>query len=178
VGWSQIAAIYTEQNAVSRHETARLFALLNMAMADGYISGLYWKRTYALWRPVTAIRTGDTDGNPATDPDPAWNSLRPTPPSAEYPSTHSVLGTAAAQILRHATGSDRFSFCMVSSSSVPAGSARCFTSFSEAAADQRRVARICRVPLPVHDGSRDDLGRAIGNYAIRHNLKPLRSYGR
>jgi hypothetical protein len=65
VGWSRIAAIYTEQNAVSLHETARLFALLNMAMADGYISGFYWKRTYALWRPITAIRKGDTDGNPA-----------------------------------------------------------------------------------------------------------------
>ncbi|HUE85713.1 MAG TPA: hypothetical protein VMO26_06510 [Vicinamibacterales bacterium] len=60
VGWSRIAAIYTVQNGTSLHETARLFALLNMAMADGYIAGFYWKRTHALWRPITAIRKGDT----------------------------------------------------------------------------------------------------------------------
>jgi hypothetical protein len=178
VGWSRIAAIYTEQNVVSLHDTARLFALLNMAMADGYISGFYWKRTYALWRPITAIRKGDMDGNPATDPDPAWNPLRPTPPSGEYPSTHAVLGTAASRILRHATGSDRFSFCMVSISSVPAGSARCFTSFSEAAADNAAS----RVYIGYHfrfaTRAGMNLGSAIGNYAIRHNLKPLRPNAR
>jgi hypothetical protein len=119
LGWSRIAGIYTLQNGTGLHDTARLFALLNMAMADGYIAGFYWKQTHALWRPVTAIRKGDTDGNPGTDPDPLWNALRPTPPSPDYPSTHSVLGSAAAQILRHVTGSDRFPFCMTSLSSVP-----------------------------------------------------------
>jgi hypothetical protein len=174
VGWSRIAAIYTEQNAVSLHDTARLFALLNMAMADGYISGFYWKRTYAMWRPITAIRKGDTDGNPVTDPDPAWNSLRPTPPSAEYPSTHAVLGTAAARILRHATGSDRFSFCMVSNSSIPAGSVRCFTSFSEAAADNAASRVYVGYHFRFATRAGMNLGSSIGNYAIRHNLKPLR----
>jgi hypothetical protein len=176
VGWSRIATIYTVENGTNLHDTARLFALLNMAMADGYIAGFYWKRTYALWRPITAIRTGDTDGNPYTDPDPAWNSLRPTPPSAEYPSTHAVLGTAAAQILRHVTGSDRFPFCMASGSSVPVNTARCFDGFSDAAADNAAS----RVYLGYHfrfatkAGTR--LGRQIGNIALRHNLKPLRAH--
>jgi hypothetical protein len=176
LGWSRIAAIHTVQNGTSLHDTARLFALLNMAMADGYIAGFYWKRTHALWRPITAIRKGDTDGNPETDPDSMWNSLRPTPPSAEYPSTHAVLGTAAARILRHVTGSDRFAFCMVSGSSVPAGSARCFKRFSEAAADNADS----RVYLGYHfrfattAGMR--LGQRIGRVAVSQHLRPLRPH--
>ena len=174
VGWSRIAAIYTLQNGTGLHDTARLFALLNMAMADGYVAGFYWKRTHAFWRPITAIRKAETDGNPETDPDPAWTSLRPTPPSADYPSTHSVLGTAAAQILRHFTGSDRFSFCMVSNSAEPAGSVRCYNRFSEAAAENAdsRVYIGYHFRFATTAGMR--LGRQIGNFAYRHNLEPLR----
>jgi len=176
VGWSRIAAIYTLRNGTGLHDTARLFALLNMAMSDGYIAGFYWKRTHALWRPVTAIRKGDTDGNSATDPDPLWNPLRPTPPSAEYPSTHAVLGSAAAQILRHVTGSDRFAFCMASLSSVPAGSERCFTRFSEAARENAasRVYIGYHFPFALRPGM--NLGRQIGNFALRHSLKPVRRH--
>lgn len=144
-----------------------------MAMADGYISGFYWKRTYAFWRPITAIRKADTDGNPGTDPDPTWNPLRPTPSSADYPSTHSVLGAAAAMILYRFAGSDRFAFCMASNSSVPVGSIRCYNRFSQAAlenADSRvrigyhfRFATVAGIKL----------GARIGHFAFRHNLKPL-----
>lgn len=174
LGWSRIAAIHTLEKGTRLHDTARLFALLNMAMADGYVAGFYWKRTYALWRPVTAIRKGDTDGNPDTDPDAAWTPLRPTPPSAEYPSTHGVLGSAAAQILRHVTGSDRFSFCMASGSSVPAGSERCYERFSDAAAENAdsRVYIGYHFRFATTAGMR--LGRQIGNFAVRHSLRPLR----
>jgi hypothetical protein len=175
VSWSRIAAIYTLQKRTGLHETARLFALLNMAMADGYIAGFYWKRTHALWRPITAIRQADTDGNLGTEPDLTWNPLRPTPPSAEYPSTHAVLGSAAAQILRRFTGSDRFAFCMASSSSVPTGSARCYERFSEAAAENAdsRVFIGYHFRFATQSGMR--LGRQIGNFAFGHSLEPLRA---
>jgi hypothetical protein len=178
VGWSRIAAIYTVQKGTGLHDTARLFALLNMARADGYIAGFYWKRSYALWRPITAIRAGDTDGNPNTEPDPTWNPLRPTPPSADYPSTHAVLGSAAAQILRRVNRSDRFAFCMASSSSVPAGSTRCFDRFSAAAADNAAS----RVSIGYHfrfaTTAGMKLGRRIGHVAWRDGLKPLRAHPR
>jgi hypothetical protein len=173
VGWSRVAAIYTAQNGTSLHDTARLFALLNMAMADGYIAGFYWKRHFALWRPVTAIREGDTDGNPATDPDPAWSPLRPTPPSAEYPSTHAVLGSAAARILRRFTRSDRFAFCMASQSSVPAGSVRCFERFSDAAADNAASRVFIGYHFRFATKAGMKLGRQIGNVASRR-LKAVR----
>jgi hypothetical protein len=174
ITWSRIAAIYTVQHGTDLHDTARLFALLNMAMADGYVAGFYWKRTYAFWRPVTAIRKGDVDGNPSTEPDAGWTPLRPTPPSADHPSTHAVLGTAAARILQRFARSDRFAFCISSSSAVPAGSARCYDRFSEAAAENAdsRVYLGYHFRTATRAGTR--LGQQIGNFAFTHNLRPLR----
>jgi hypothetical protein len=56
-------------------ENARLFALINIVAADTIIAGFDSKYTYNLWRPHHAIRLADTDGNPATDPDPTWSAL-------------------------------------------------------------------------------------------------------
>ena len=103
-GWSRVGNLVSARYGYDLHRTARLQALLNMAMADGFIVGWFQKRHFAFWRPVTAIRKGDTDGNRATKPDPSWLSLRPTPPLPDYPSTHSLLGGAAAEILRRFTG--------------------------------------------------------------------------
>lgn len=98
-----IWAVVAEANIISinenydLHETARLPALVNMPMCDGFISGWYWKRVHAFWRPVTAIREADTDGNPDTIQDTAWDSLRPAPALPDYPSTHSVLAGSSAE---------------------------------------------------------------------------------
>lgn len=88
-------------------QSARLFALLNAAMSDGFVAGWYAKYHYHAWRPVTAITRGDTDGNPNTSPDPHWMALLPTPEHPEYPSTHSVLSATAAGVLDCMLGEDR-----------------------------------------------------------------------
>ena len=75
-------------------EQARLFALVNFAMADGFITGFNTRYVYKFWRPVTAIRDGHADGNDETVGDPLWESFLNTPPIPDYPSTHSVLGAA------------------------------------------------------------------------------------
>ena len=85
VGWSRVGSLVSSRYRYDLHRTARLLALLNMAMADGFIAGWYQKRHFAFWRPVTAIRKADTDGNPATSPDPTWLPLRPTPPLPGLP---------------------------------------------------------------------------------------------
>ena len=82
-------------------ERARTFALLNMAMADAYIAGWDSKYHYNFWRPATAIRLAAQDGNPAA-PDASFETLLPTPPVPDMPSTHSALGMAAAAVLAHA----------------------------------------------------------------------------
>src|SRR2546423_1698652 len=71
-------------------ECARLFALLNMSLANAYIVNWDAKYTYNFWRPVTAIRNGDQDGNDATERDAGWTSLIPTPLHPEYPSQATI----------------------------------------------------------------------------------------
>ena len=102
--WSRIAGILQSDKGYDLHQTARLYALVNMVVADGLVSGWYWKRQYAFWRPITAIREADLDGNPATGADPAWQPLRATPSHPDHPSTHSVTGGAAAEVIRSVGG--------------------------------------------------------------------------
>ena len=83
----------------SLQDNARLFALLNLAMADAAICAWDAKYCFDFWRPVTAIRNADQDGNPATEPDPTWNSFIVTPPFPDYVSGHSTFSSAAATVL-------------------------------------------------------------------------------
>ncbi len=130
-GWNRIARLVAGQRSFDRWEHARLFALLNAAMADGYIAGADTRYLYNFWRPVTAIRAGDSDGNDATAGDPTWETFMNTPPLPDYPSTHSVLGGAAAVVMSRFFGTDQLSFTMTSGSPF-AGITRSFKGFSEA----------------------------------------------
>src|SRR5207245_495876 len=109
-------------------DSARLFALVNMAMADALVSVWDAKFTYNFWRPVTAIRAADTDGNPATSPDPAWTPLRATPPHPEYPAAHTIVAAAGVQVLASVFG-DEFTFT-IESPTLP-GHPRTFARFSD-----------------------------------------------
>jgi hypothetical protein len=130
-GWNRIARIIAGPRALDRWEHARLFGLLNAAMADGYIAGADTRYLYNFWRPVTAIRAGDSDGNDATAGDPTWETFMNTPALPDYPSTHSVLGGAAAVVMSRFFGTDQLSFTMTSGPPF-AGITRSFKSFSEA----------------------------------------------
>jgi hypothetical protein len=130
-GWNRIARIIVAQRGLDRWEHARLFGLLNAAMADGYIAGADTRYLYNFWRPVTAIRAGDSDGNDATAGDPTWETFMNTPALPDYPSTHSVLGGAAAVVMSRYFGTDQLSFTMTSGPPF-AGITRSFKGFSEA----------------------------------------------
>jgi hypothetical protein len=165
--------VVSARHGYDLHRTARLQALLNMSIADGFIAGWFQKRHFAFWRPVTAIRKGDTDGNPRTEPDPSWQSLRPTPPLPDHPSTHSLLGAAAAEILRRFTGTNSFGFCMVSTTSVPTGSERCWDSFTQAELEnaESRVLVGFHFRSAITTGVK--VGRQVGQFAMQHALLPL-----
>jgi PAP2 superfamily len=102
-GWNRIARNVAQSEGLFLYSTARLFALMNMAMADGFIAGWDSKYHYDFWRPRTAIRFPD-DGNSGTSADASWEPLMATPPVQDYPSTHSVLGAAAAEVLARVLG--------------------------------------------------------------------------
>lgn len=171
-GWNRIAANVAVSKKLDLYETARLMALVDMALADAYIAGWDSKLHYNFWRPYTAIRNADIDGNNATEADASWEPAEPTPPVQDYPSTHSALGNAAATVLARLLG-DQTTFTFGSPTAVPAGATRSFTSFSQAAkenADSRVQAGIhfrfsCVAGL--------DLGGKIGNWVVDHSLKPI-----
>jgi membrane-associated phospholipid phosphatase len=137
--WNQIA----QTVAAARHSdlptTARLFAALNLSFADSAIAFYDAKYTYRLWRPVTAIRLGDSDGNPNTIADPSWLPLSGnTAADPSYPGAHSTISAAGADVLASFYGDGQhFS---LSSPALP-GITRSFDSFS-AAAQEAGLSRI------------------------------------
>jgi hypothetical protein len=170
--WSRIAIIVAHSQGLNLWDTARLLALVNLAMADGVIAGFETKYDFNFWRPVTAIRAGDTDGNDATIAGPNWSSLLNTPAHPDYVSTHSVLGGASAEVLRRFFGSDDVPF--TTTSGVPfAGLTRSYTSFSQAAAEngQSRIYAGIHFPSAAEDGIKQ--GGQIGRFVFTHALQPL-----
>jgi hypothetical protein len=179
------AFVTSDENDVARSyvvpgaelvDTARMFALLNISIADAGIYVVDAKYTYNLWRPYHAIRLADTDGNPATDPDLAWTSLiQPTPNHQEYPSAHSSVVGSGLRVLMNLLGDDHE--VVVKSPGYPSF-AYTYQSFS-AAAEGLQNARVwgglhfrtaCRI------GGRD--GFALADYIVDNFLTPRKSRGR
>jgi hypothetical protein len=161
--WNRIALTMAVQNNSTLSDNARLFALLNVAMADAAIACWDAKYTYVFWRPITAIQLADTDGNPATVPDPSWTPLLVTPNFPEYPSAHATVSPAAAVVLQSLIG-DSGPFTL--DSEILPGVLHTFNSFAEAA-DEAFVARIFG-GIHFRSSCRDghDLGVAVGNEVV------------
>jgi len=156
-------------DAIERN--ARLFALLNIALADAAIVSWDCKYVYVYWRPITAIQEADADGNPATTADPSWQPLLPTPPFPEYTSGHSTFSGAAATVLAYFFGEDRIRFS-VGSDDLP-GVTRSYKSFSEAAFESG----LSRIYGGIHFMSANiqglSTGAAVGTYVAWNFLRPL-----
>jgi hypothetical protein len=104
--WNRAAASASRARHLSLSDNARLFALLNVAIADAVISAWDAKYHFELWRPITAIRLADTDGNPATLVQPGWTPLLTTPNYPEYDSGHQSNDGTAQYILTAYFGND------------------------------------------------------------------------
>jgi hypothetical protein len=173
-GWSRIARVVAAERGLDRWEAARLLALVNAVVSDGYVAGADTRYLHNFWRPITAIRAADHDANDATAADPKWESFLNTPALPDYPSTHSVGGAAAAVVLARFFGTDQVAFEMTSGPPF-AGITRRFTSFSQAAqenADSRVYAGI-HFRSACRDGMK--LGEQIGRRAFVHVLQQYRS---
>jgi hypothetical protein len=97
--WNRVADDLADAHHTTLTENARLLALMNVALADAVIAIWNAKNDFDRWRPVTAIQQAGSDGNPDTDPDPAWMPLLPTPQFQEYPAGHPGVSTAGASVL-------------------------------------------------------------------------------
>jgi membrane-associated phospholipid phosphatase len=137
--WNEIAQTAALNHHLDLENSARLFALLNISLADTTIAFFEAKYTYNFWRPVTAIQLAATDGNPETEPNPTWLPLpTKTAPDPSYPGAHSAISKAGATVLAFYFG-NTFTFDVTSESL--AGVTRHFTSFS-AAAEEAGLSRI------------------------------------
>jgi hypothetical protein len=146
-------------------KAARLFALLNLSLYDGYLA--VWDAKFASnhWRPQTAIRQAQDDGNPATAPDPDWEPLRPTLPFPEAPSAHAAGCSIAAEVLARAFGPET-PITMQTTTAPPDMPTRRFTSFAAAAEE----CADSRVRLGWHFRYSTDAGRALGRKVAVHLL--------
>ena len=170
--WNQIAETAAFAHHTDLPTTARLFAALNLSFADSAIAFYDAKYTYRLWRPVTAIRLADSDGNPNTVADPNWLPLAGnTAADPSYPGAHSTISAAGAEVLTRFFGDDeQFS---LTSPALP-GVTRSFTSFSGAAQE----AGLSRIFSGQH--TRVDhvvgvsLGRRVAGFVLHNALLPVR----
>lgn len=168
--WNEIAQTAAEAKGLTTAQSARLFALLNLSLADAVIAFYDAKYTYNFWRPVTAIRAADTDGNPATAPDPNWlPEVTNTATDPSYPGAHAAISEAAAFVLDDFFRSSQFQLTVTSE--VMPGVTRSFTSFDAA----EKEASLSRVFAGVHFRSDENagevLGRFVGDFVTDHALK-------
>jgi membrane-associated phospholipid phosphatase len=131
--WHAAARQALANNAADEWQAARTLALLGIAMYDVSVASFETKFHFNSWRPITAIRAGDSDGNDSTQGDPSWTPLCVTPPFPEHNSTHAATGAAAAGVLARTLGNRHR--LVVASKTLP-GVTRSYGSFSEAAAEE------------------------------------------
>ncbi len=171
IGWARVARVTTTSEELKLWRAARMFALVNMTLYDSYVAGWDSKYHWDFWRPYTAIRAGNTDGNSRTVKDATWQNYLETPPVQDYPSTHSVLGAGAAEVLKRSFKTDHVPFSMDSLTALPANPVRSFNTFTQAAdenADSRVMAGI-HFRFSTEQGQA--LGRKVGSYIVKHHLQ-------
>ncbi len=172
IGWNRVTRAAVAGKKLDLLSTARLFALVNIALVDSYTAGWDAKFHYNFWRPLTAIHAAETDSNPATAPDAGWEPLMNTPPVQDYPSTHSALGNAAATVLGALVG-DKTKFTMTSTTTDPAQPTRSFTSFSQAADENADSRVVAGIHFRFSCKAGQELGRKVGEWTVANHLRPL-----
>jgi len=169
--FNQAARQVAQEQRRSLSENARAFALINMAINDSLVATFFNKYHYNFWRPETAIRAGDMDGNRKTDADPNWQPFIVTPCFPSYPSNHGSAANAAAAVMRRLYGEAGHSMTL-SNPAVPAIVLQ-YTSFRQITNDISDA----RVYGGIHFRTDQDagalLGLAIGNEVYKHNLRPV-----
>jgi hypothetical protein len=175
--WNLIAQTLAAQQQNTLADNARMFALLNLALADAGIVCWDTKYTYEAWRPEDAIHWADVDGNPDTLADPDWTPLLTTPSFPEYTSGHSTFSGAAAEVLVLFFGTDDLDFEIAAGFGVLPGVMRSFDSLSEAAQE----AGLSRIYGGIHfafaNTSGLSSGQAIGAYVYNHFAQPIPAPG-
>jgi hypothetical protein len=175
--WNRAWRGISVARGLSLSDNARFFAMLATASADAIIACWDSKYFYNFWRPVTAIRGGDTDGNPDTEADSNWIGLVVTPNHPEYPAAHGCFSGASTNTLRYFFGTDSFDFTIDSKIAGLTNSARSFGSFSQALGEvlDARVYGGMHYRNSTEKGAK--IGKQVSHYVTRHFFQPSRGRG-
>jgi hypothetical protein len=169
--WLPVVRNLTATPGRSLVQNARLLALVSMATADSYIAVFDAKYHYQFWRPITAIRNGDLDGNDATAPDAIWEPLIDTPMHPEYPCAHCINSGAAAAVLEAEFGAGDLPAIRMTSAGVP-GVTHQWTRIRDYAAEVSNA----RIWGGIHYRNSAEvgaaMGRQIGEWALKTQLGP------
>jgi PAP2 superfamily len=153
-------------------DNARLYALAYLATADAFIAIFDAKYTYKFWRPLTAIRNADNDGNAATELDAAWTPFIATPMHPEYPCAHCIAQSSAAAVLKSVFG-DAVPMTVVMTSPTAPGVTRKFNRLSEYTTEIINARIYDGVHYRASGEVGVEMGRKIGEYVLQNYLKPV-----
>ena len=166
--WNQTLRALADRYVTNVGDSARLFALVNVAMADAAMTAWQQKIQYNFWRPDTAIQLGDSDGNRATVGDPTWRPLFPNPNYPDYTSGANSLSGAATEVLRLFFRTDRVDFSMVGPTS-----SRFFTRFSDAANEVIEARMYMGIHFRFADTGARSSAMRVGRWVYRYYLRLL-----
>jgi len=172
--WNAVTRNLAEANLDNEGDTARLFALVTMSMADAAITSWDSKITFVSWRPITAIREGDNDGNPRTVGDPTWSPLIASPPYPDHTSGANNLTASATRALALFFGTNEMNFSVTTTNPGPTViDTRDFTKFNDV---QEEVVN-ARIYEGIHFRFADEAarkqGRLVAQWAHGHFLRPI-----
>ena len=170
--WNSVATQLSAAERLSLAENARVFALLNMAIADAAIVVFEAKYFYHLWRPVTAIRAGDIDGNSRTEPDLAYNTFIATPPYPAYPSGAGGLGNAGRSMLERIFGRGRHPVTL--SNPALQGVTLQYTNLRHITDDTADARIYGGIHFRFDQEASEVLGERVAAYVLRNNLRCAR----
>jgi hypothetical protein len=160
----------SEAQGKTLSQNARIFALLNMAIFDAALAVFDTKYFYNFWRPVTAIQSGNLDGNRKTERNPNWQPLAYTPPFPGYPSGHAGFGAAARRVLEHLLGEGGHSITLTNAAAPHI--VLHYSSWKEITddVDDGRIFGGVHFRFDQETAARQ--GRRVGTYILRHELQP------
>jgi hypothetical protein len=168
--WNNVARTVAIQRNNTTAENARLFALLNISLHDALQTTFAGKFQYGLWRPVTAIRRADEDGNPDTEPDPNWTSLIGNPPYPAYPGNVAAAGTSGATILALFFGRDDIRYQHTWEGT--GGATRSYAGFNQMANEMERSRVYSGIHFTFDQVAGQSAGRNVANYVFLNFMKP------
>jgi hypothetical protein len=171
--WSRVLRTLAAQQGLSLVEEARFFAMAYLTASDALITVWDDKAHCLFWRPITAIREADTDGNRATAADTGWLPLIATPPYPEHPSGHTALSGSIVKTLQQFFGTDGIGWTDTNN----AGRTRSFARFSQAI-DEVVDARVWSgIHFRTADEQGARIGRDVARYRQAHYFKPVDGAG-